>query len=314
MVNLIRFETNPFDDERGISYPNFQQIASDHLNRLQNNNPGGVFDGVITATQLVYTQFNIVFGSKTVEEALKKGATIDRSLNVDSLLESGRKLEQQVSFLFGKGSSKYVSFFPTGLTELNNASKGDWPTILNRIKVATATNTVALGGTVAADWEAFETTYLAANSGQAGKKGTVDQLRSLLLVDRKAVARQMFINLHTIIIQFIDTPGALTGYFDQSIVDRKQSAATDKKGRFVVIITDHNGNPLAGVLTDIQDNRGQDLLLNLKTDAEGKLKTSPLPTGPITVTFRLSGYVTRTQSYEVFDDQDPENEVQLTRE
>jgi len=314
MINLARFETNPFDDEEGISNANFQQLSSDHLARLVNNNSGGVFTGIITATQLVYNQFNIVFGSKTVEEALKKGATIDRLGNVDGILEAGRKLEKQVAFLYNKGSSKYVSFFPSGLTELNNAGKGEWPNILNRLKVAAAKNTTDLGGTVAADWADFETNYLAANSEQIGKKGTVDQLRALLLLDRRAVARQLFINLHTIAIQFIDTPGTISSYFDQTIVDRKQSADSDGKGRYVTKTTDHNGNPLANVLVDIVDSKGQNLLLNQKTDENGELKTSPLPVGPVTVTFRLTGFVTRTHTFEIFDDKDPVNDVQLTRE
>lgn len=314
MVNLNRFETNPFDDEINISHPNFHQFATDHFNRLQNNNPGGAFTDIITATQPIYNQFNIVFGSKSIEEALRKGATIGIGQSVDEMLNDARKLEMQVGFLYGKGSVKYMAFFPRGLTELNNAGKGEWPAITARLKAATAANVADVGAAVASTWADHETNYSQATAEQVGKKGTVDQLRSQLLADRKAMARQMFVNLHTIVIQFIDSPGSLTNYFDQSIVDRRQSSASDGKGRFVVRVTDHSGNPLPSVWLDIQDKDGQNILMGQKTDAEGYYSSSPLIIGVYTVTFRLDSYVTRTHRFEVFDDRDPENEVQLTKE
>lgn len=314
MINLSRFEINPFDDEVNISMANFHQFATDHFNRLQTNNPGGAFTGIITATQPIYNQFNIVFGSKSIEEALRKGATIGIGQSVEGMLNDARKLEMQVGFLYGKGSVKYTAFFPRGLTELNEAGKGEWPNIITRLKAATAANVADVGAAVATAWADHQTNYTQANAAQEGKKGTVDQLRSQLLADRQTLARQMFVNLHTIVIQFIDSPGSLTNYFDQSIVERRQSSSSDGKGRFVVRVTDHSGNPLPGVLIYIQDDRDQDVLLKQKPDSNGEYRSSPLPVGTYRVTFKLPGYVTRVQTFEVFDDNDPMNEVQMTAE
>jgi hypothetical protein len=314
MVNLSRFETNPFYDEVYISIANFHQFATDHTNRLKANNPGGAFSAIIADTQSIYDQFNTVFGSKSVEEALRKGATVGIGDSVGEILIDARKLEKQVAFLFDKGSPKYISFFPKGLTELNEAGKGEWPGILARFKAATVANAADLGAATVATWAGHEANYVQATADQEGKKGTVDQLRTQLLADRKALARQMFINLHTIVIYFIDKPGSLTNYFDQSIVDRRQSSASDGSGRWIIVVTDHSGNPLQNVLMDIVDSGDQNVLLGQKTDVNGRYQSPPLPIGTYKVTFRLDGYVTRTHKFEVFDDRDPENEVQLTRE
>lgn len=312
MVDLIRFETNPFDDEINISMANFHQLATDHLLRLIANNPGDVLAIIIAATQVVYNQFNIVFGSKSVEEALKKGATIGLGSSVDEILESARTLESQVKFLYKVGSQKYAAFFPLGLTELNRAGKGEWPAILARLKAATAANTVQLGGTVAADWAGYQLAYTNANAGQVDKKGTVDQLRTQLLVDRKAMARQMFINLHSVAIQFVDVPCVAT-YFDQSIVDRKQNANTDHKGLLRFRLTNSGGMPLINAYALIYDQQGQ-LIEKLTTDDNGYAKSSSLDLGFYDATFSHPTFVTQTRQYQVFDNNDPLHEVVLTAE
>lgn len=314
MINLIRFVTNPFDDEINISADNFHQFATDHRNRLVANNPGGVFNAIITVTNTVYAQYDVLHGSKTVEEALKKGASIQLTGSVKAILEDARTLEDQVSYLFKKDSAKYASFFPKGLTELNKATKGEWPGILTRLQTATAANAAAVGASVVATWADHKNNYSEANAEQTGKKGTVDDLRKQVLRERKAMARQMFINLHHIAIHFIDAPESLTSYFDQSIVERKQSSDSDGLGRLLFRVTTHNGDALRNVQVDIQDENSQNILMNLKTDDKGQLKTPSVPIGFYLVTFRLKDYVPRTQSFEVKDDGDDTYEVQLTRE
>lgn len=229
MIDLSRIDASLFDDEENISMANFQEFMSDHFDRMVGLNPDDKLTPIITASQPVFNQFKIVFGSKSVEEALKKGATIGFVENVGQLLKAARKLEKRVAHLYDVGSPTYVAFFPLGLNELNHAGKGEWPLILKRLAVATDTHSTELEGTLAADWAEWNSKYLATESYQVGKKGTVDRLRSQLRIDRKAVARQLFINLLTIALLFVDAPGKVTAYFDQTIVDRKK-AASRKKG------------------------------------------------------------------------------------
>lgn len=311
MQNLSNLEKNMFDDEEHISMPKFFKLSSDHVDRLVSTNPGGVLDPEIAATQAVFNQFNIVYSSKTIEEALKKGATIGLGKKVDTVLEAARKLEKRVSLLYDTGSETYTEFFPQGLTELNNAGKGEWPIILARLKAATAAHTTDLGGTVAADWAGYLTSYQTTKSGQAGKKGKVDDLRSLVLLDRKAVARQMFINLHTILVRFIDKPGCVATYFDESLVNSKQNSDTDHAGLIRVRVTNFAGEPLINADVAIYDQQGQ-LVGKGNTNDDGIYKSLSLPLGFYDVTVAQLGYVTRTHQYQVFDNNDPLHEIQLT--
>lgn len=313
MIQLTKFGENPFDDS-SISQNNFRQFSFDHLGKLKANNPGNVFDPRIAPTQAAFDQFDAVFGSKTLEEAIKKGSTMGLAAKVEEAQTSARKLEKLVSFHFGNPSPQYMEFFPKGLTELATAGKGEWPNILNRLKTSTAKYTATLGGTIAADFATLQAEYIASEDTQVGKKGAVNDYRTLLEEKRRLLATEMFTNLLTIALANVGKPAAILSYFDQSIVDRRQSSDSDGLGRFLVLVTTHNKEPLAGVLIDIQDSKGQNVLLNQKTDGEGRYKSSPLPIGTYSITFRLGGYVTRTQSFEVFDDKDTENEVQLTRE
>lgn len=313
MISLTKFGENPFDDEK-ISQNNFRQFAFDHLGKLKANNPANVYDPRIAPTQDAFDQFDAVFGSKTLEEAQRKGATFGLSTKVEEILTQARKLEKLVNFHFSNPSVQYLEFFPKGLTELSTAGKGEWPNILNRLKASTAKYTATLGGTIAADFATLQTEYMAVEDTQVGKKGAVNDLRTLMDEKRSLLSTAMFTNLLTIVLNNVGNPLAIKTYFDQAIVDRRQSSDSDGKGRLLFRVTDHNGEPLMGVFIHIQDERDQDILLNQKTDANGEYRSSPLPVGHYRITFKLPGFVTRLHTFEVFDNQDPVIEVQLTRE
>lgn len=313
MIQLTKLGENPFDDAT-ISQNNFRQFAFDHLGKLKANNPANIYDPRIAPTQAAFDQFDAVFGSKTLEEAQRKGATFGLTSKVEEILTQARKLEKLVNFHFSNPSAQYLEFFPKGLTELSTAGKGELPNILNRLKASTAKYTATLGGTIAADFATLHTEYMAIEDTQVGKKGAVNDLRTIIEEKRGLLATAMFTNLLTIVQNNLANPMAIKTYFDQSIVDRRQSSDSDGKGRFVVRVTDHSGDPLSGVFIHIQDEQDQNVLLNQKTDSNGDYRSTPLPIGHYRITFKQPGFVTRLHTFEVFDDKDPMNEVQLTRE
>ena len=313
MISLESFLKNPFDDEK-ISAPNFRQFGLEHNSRLAGNNPGGIYTARIAATDAAFLQFDAVYGSKTVEEAIRKGATFGLSSYTGEVLAETRLLEKLASFKFGNPSAIYLQFFPKGLTEFNNAGKGDWPQLLVRLKTATETHKAILGADVATKFATLQSTYSATQNTQVGSKGSLEDFRNLVVQKRKVLSTEMFINLLTISLNNIGNPAAIKTYFDQTIVDRRQSSDSDGKGRFLALVTDHNGTPLKGAVIDIQDEQDQNILLKQKTTDTGEYRSSPLPVGVYRITFRLAGFVTRTQTFEVFDNQDLVNEVQMTRE
>lgn len=313
MIQLETLVRNPFEDEK-ISHNNFRQFGFDHTVRLEANNPGGIYTARHAATLAAFQQYDTVLGSKTLEEAIKKGATFGLGATTTTILEAVRKLEKQVAYQFGNPSVVYLEFFPRGLTEFNNAGKGEWPSLLTRLKISTQTHSATLGAAVATEFAGYATEFSAVAGTQVTSKGNVSDLRDLLNQKRAGLAKEMFTNLLTITLNNIGNQASVKTYFDQSIVDRRQSSDSDKKGRFVVKVTDHNQDPLAGVFIHIQDERDQDILLNQRTDENGEYRSPQLPIGFYRITFKLTGFVSRTHTFEVFDDQDPMNEVQMTRE
>ena len=313
MIQLESLFSNPFDD-LSISMANFRQFGFDHNGKLATNNPGGIYTARIAATDAAFKQFDAVYSSKTVEEAMRKGATFGLGDFTGKVLTEARLLEKLVTIKFGNPSQVYLQFFPRGLTEFNNAGKGEWPALLARLKGGTEKHKTILGLDEAAKYAAFESGYNTAEGTQVEKKGSVEDLRNAVVQKRGLMAVEIFTNFLTIGLNNVGNPTVIKSYFDQTIVDRKQSSATDGKGRFFVKVTDHNGNPLSSVKIDIKDLADQNILLNQKTDANGQFKSTSLPIGFYWITFSLSSYETRSHRFEVFDNNDPENEVQLTKE
>lgn len=311
MIQLTRFLKNPFDDEVNIGNDNFHQFAFDHLERLKNNNPGGVYDSIIASMQAAYSQFNAVFDSKSIEEAIKKGATLGLSLSTETVLAAARKLEKQVAFLFGNPSPTYISFFPKGLTELNQAGKGEWPGILARLKAATAANEATLGTAVVTEFADLEANWTSAAEGQIGKKGLVNELRDGLAQKRLILANAMFTDLLTIALNNIGNPLAIKTYFDQSIVDRRTNSDNDGLGRIVVLAQDAEGNPIenytATVFTLVDT-----VFVGTYQSVGNKVRTPNLPVGNYKIRLSKPDRNVYDFGYEVFDDKDLEVEVVWT--
>jgi hypothetical protein len=311
MIQLTRYLKNPFDDEVNISNDNFRQLAFDHLERLKNNNPGGIYDAVMLQMQEAYNQFDVVSGSKSVEEAIKKGATLGLTLTTETVLAAARKLEKQVVFLFGIRSPLYLTFFPKGLTELNQAGKGEWPNILTRLKTATATNSAALGVAVAEEFADLQAQWIADAEGQVGKKGTVGELRDALAQKRFILANAMFTDLLTIALNNIGNPLAIKTYFDQSIVDGRSNSDNDGLGRITLLAQDSEGNPIENYTATVFTLNGGIIVGTYSSDGN-KVRTPNIAVGSYKIRLSKTDRNDLDISYEVYDDRDEELDVVWT--
>jgi len=307
MVILESFLRNPLEDDK-ISEANFRQMGFDHNSRMQSNNAGGLLTARAAATDIAFKQYDAVYGSKTVEEAIKKGATFGLRGYTTLALTETRQLEKLVALKFGNPSKVYLQFFPKGLTEFNNAGKGEWPQLLIRLKTATETHKIILDAATAKKFADLQTGYGTAEGDQVGSKGSVDDFRNLLAQKRQILAFEMFTNLLTICLLNIGNPAAIKTYFDQTIVDRKQSSDSDGFGRGLVSALTAAGEPVNDYLAEYyNEETGQ--LVNISKSKGNKLRTPNIPKGIYKVILKKAGLPDKVFIKEVFDDRDEETGV-----
>jgi len=247
MIQLTKLGENPFQDST-ISQSNFRQLSFDHLGKLKANNPENIYTVRIGSTQAAFDKFDTVWNSKTLEEAIRKGETFDLTAATGLVLTNARKLEKLVAFHFNNPSAQYFEFFPKGLTELNQAGKGDWLNILSRLKASTEKYKATLGDSLATEFATFQSEYVNSEEIQVGKNGSVNDFRTFLDKKRNILATEMFTNLLTIVLANIGNPFGILTYFDQSIVDRRQSGDSDGKGRLILVVSTSSGDMLPNVL------------------------------------------------------------------
>ena len=229
MRNLAFFFKNPFDDEN-ISDERKNSFARDHINRTTDNNPGGRYTPMITATQTYYDGY---FG-KIVETggslALRKSKTItveEVSKQVKNLIS---QKEGVIKDIWPKKSSGYTEFYPSGISEYWDATRDGILPLLDRYIEACGRHTGQLPANFVDQFRELRADYDAARSEQQQKKGDVVEDKEATVAARKALDTQLFKNLLQIAQDFAGNPGMLSAYFDQSIIRRRVSAVKVEGG------------------------------------------------------------------------------------
>lgn len=310
MIALETFVKNPFADPK-ISFVNFRKFAFHHLGCLKSTNPGNVYDANIAATQAAFDQFDAAFGSKTVEEAIRKGATFELGVTVDTVLAATRNLEMKVSLAFNNPSAIYLQFFPRGLTEFNNAGRGDWPSLLIRLKTATETHKGVLGQPVATEFAGYQANYSTAENTQAGSTGNLEDLRQLTVLKRAVLSDAVFANLLGIAQNNRGNEAIIKIYFDPSIVNPKVNKDNDGKANVNgMVIRMHDHVPIGQVEVLAKNSEGQ-ILGNTSTAADGSFRMTSLPPGMVAFIFTKEGFQPYDMVAEVLDYEDVEVNAQL---
>ena len=214
---------NHFDTVK-ISYDNLKKFSEDHLARITANNPGGVFNDLVTKTGIAHTAYFGAITNKDVATAVKQGMTLAVDNQIAAFKALVRRKESAVANAFGDDSPQYQEFFPHGMTEYSNAIKANIETLMSRIATAGDTYKNELGEEFG---QAFSDSYRAYQSlreAQLGKKGSVSDLQDVTGKNRTVLELQLTANLHYIAFTYPGEVQQCLSYFDQSFLrDTKEN-------------------------------------------------------------------------------------------
>jgi hypothetical protein len=201
MIDLRRFFLNPFLDE-GISIDETVNYTSNHLARMIANNPGAVFNTIITATSTKLDALDATLTEETGKLGIQKAKTLAKDTFREGLHKDIAKIHGDFVASFGPDSPEVTEAFPEGQSVFANCDDSLLENKLDALNATVTTYsaslkpaTVALAGSLLSIWIAL---YAAATTGRAGRETSAGARRVAAL----ALKDQLFTNLLTIANQF----------------------------------------------------------------------------------------------------------------
>lgn len=307
MINLTTLFKNHFG-AKSISDDKLKVFSEDHLQRLTANNDGGVFTTLITETTTVHNQYFGQISSEATNRALQKSQTKVVDDIMASFKDEVSRREGLIKSLFGKNSSTYIEFFPNGVSEYRSAKKANIETLIVRMATVAAKYATQVGEEFVRVFTDFQTSYTDARSNQMNQKGAVSAIKNNAKSTRAALELQLIKNLHFIAYTFPGDENKCSSFFDQSIIQLKQSSASDGLGRLVGLITSsETKEAIPNVGVEIVD-AGVPVFY---TNAEGKYRSRNVDVGNYQVRIDKSGFQPVSLSVEVMDDGDTLKNIEL---
>ncbi|MEK7264369.1 MAG: hypothetical protein AAB071_07665 [Bacteroidota bacterium] len=224
MFNLKSLFKNHFDTKK-ISDVHLEKFTDDHIHRLTNNNTGGKYTALITATQNAY---NTYFGAMTSKDS-KYSTQQAKTQTVDAIIEAFKKAvkkqEGLLSVKLDEGSPDYNKFYPQGKAEYSHATKSTVKILMERFVVFGAEYEAQLGGEFLQIFETLYDQYKTIRGQQLDAIDLTDAERHTTSVKRDVVERQLMINALTLAIEYLGEPDMVEVFFDQTIIRADESGS-----------------------------------------------------------------------------------------
>lgn len=267
MINILRLVRDLYDDRELID-SRLRAFADDHLIRLANNNPGNVYDPLITATTTVYTAYYGSMTNEAVKEAITEGLTIATDNAAKAVIAKLSSQQNLVAYNFGKDSTIYQEFFPLGMDEYHQARIDDLGTLLDRyIAAATTHLTPAQAGEVST----LATAFTNARTAQRNAFSETDTLRTGRREARKALTLQLTRNTLALASDFLDNQDGFDDYFDLTLLPISSSDSEPVASGTVIIswvvIHAATGNPIGNARVWANNAEG---LIETFTGSDGR--------------------------------------------
>jgi len=227
MRDLIIFFEIVFQKSR-ISFDNLQKFADITIQRIANNNPGGIYTAILTALTNAYTAY---FGDITDEKtklALKEGSTITMNNAMIAFIKWVRQMEGIITGTFGIDSSTHQEFYPHGMTEYTNMNLGNALSLMVRfINVATI-HTLELPPNFVTTAANLHGTFKAARALQNQLTGEAATERTEKYGTRKNVEIALMACVLFIAFNNIGNTAVCAEYFDQSFLKSTKPKVFEK--------------------------------------------------------------------------------------
>lgn len=226
---ILHHLKNPFANLQ-ISEDDFNKIGLTHLARLNTNNQDGDYTTMISATKPLYETYKKAASAEAFEIALREGGTISVDQAIIGMKHFVSRKAGIIKDKFYDEPQKYEIFFPQGLTEYSNATKGNIDILFKRFIDASDAHTAELGQQLKQEAEILYKNFVKIRGSQLGSIGEVKELDSEADAARHALAVQLFKNLLDLISMFAEDTERVKDFFDLSITARKGGGKTEGDG------------------------------------------------------------------------------------
>lgn len=233
MTDFERIFIEIFSYKR-ISYDDFKKFVQIHIERLVANNTGGKYDAMIADTTAFYNAYFGEMGEEQISEAQKQSVTMQTDMLIKNFKTYANQLEGVVRGLFTNKGFQYQDFFPYGLTEVTNITKANAEVILTRLVNACNAYAISLPPSVITIMENFKTDYTNLRTMQLEKIGHVVREKSERSAARKSLQKNVYKNLLTLAIEYMDQPEIGMDFFDISFIYKQESPYRVEPGEFKV--------------------------------------------------------------------------------
>ncbi len=307
MINFATLFKNHFDTGR-ISDDKLKVFSEDHIQRLNVNNSNGLFDAIINDTVAVHTAYFGHIAGEATNQAIQKSRTASVDNIISTFKSEVSRKEGLIKSLFGKDSVTYLEFFPKGVSEYSSANKTNIETLINRIVNVANIHMGEVGEDFIKTFTNIQAGYSSARSAQLNKMGEVKAEKTNVKDTRSALEVQLIKNLHFIAYTYPGNEARCLLFFDQSIINYKQSSATDGLGRITGIITNAaTKEPILNAEVEITGIN----LPKAYTSSEGKYRSRNVAIGIYDISISKQGFQTVTLSKEIIDDGDTLLDMEL---
>jgi|GEM_PF-2799374 len=224
MIELVKYFRILFLSTR-LSRERFKAFCEDHIQRLNANNPGGVFTAILTAVTDLYNAYFGDMASESLNQAVQEGKTIAMNESREALEKNISESEKLVAYTYRNSNDTYQEFFPQGVTEYITADLPTFGTITLRLKDALTAHAADFPAAFITEYNDLQATFVANRNAQLAAKGEVAAETSDLATSKPALAKQMTANLLTIALHYVGDESKADVYFDQSILSAAFTAS-----------------------------------------------------------------------------------------
>lgn len=224
MIELVKYFRILFLSAK-LSRERFKAFCEDHIQRLNANNPGGIFTGILTAVTNLYNAYFGDMASESLNKAVAEGKTIAMNESREALEKHISEMEKLIAYTYRNNNDTYQEFYPQGVTEYLAADLPTFGTITLRLKDALTAHAADFPPAFLLDYGTVQGTFVTNRNAQLAAKGDVAAEVSDLATSKPALAQQMTVNLLTISLQYIGDESKADVYFDQSILNAAFAAS-----------------------------------------------------------------------------------------
>ena len=215
---LRRYFESPFES-RNISLPELLAFATDHLERMVTDNPGGALDGRIAATSAALHALAQCAGDDQIKLGVRQARKSAKDAFRAGLAEPLRRVQGALEAAFGIGSAPVLEAFPWGRSVFSQCADDQLASHLEPLRVVVTSQAAALPGEIVTLMNELVTRWAAVHAESESATGAKAAQEAQKRAARSALQRELYLNLVRLMELFPMQVDKLEFYMQQHLLE-----------------------------------------------------------------------------------------------